>query len=108
MVRADNDRGLRTTDCRHAAQERRPGEDRGGSGECAKDRRDHIDDAAVKHPNPRKHRSIRRLRWSPDREGVAWTLVLAIIAVTIFAAVVVYYPFLPQRNANAGFGPDWD
>jgi hypothetical protein len=36
------------------------------------------------------------------------TLVLAIIAVTIFAAVVVYYPFLPQRKAAAGFGPDWD
>jgi len=35
-------------------------------------------------------------------------LVSAIIAIAIFAAVAVYYPFLPQRNANAGFGPDWD
>jgi len=32
----------------------------------------------------------------------------AIIAVAIFAVVVVYFPFLPQRNAGAGFGPDWD
>jgi len=32
----------------------------------------------------------------------------AMITVAIFAAVVIYYPFLPQRNANAGFGPDWD
>jgi hypothetical protein len=35
-------------------------------------------------------------------------LMSAIIAVAIFAAVVIHYPFLPQRNAGAGFGPDWD
>jgi len=35
-------------------------------------------------------------------------LALAIVAVTIFAVVVIYFPFLPQRNAGASFGPDWD
>jgi hypothetical protein len=35
-------------------------------------------------------------------------LASALIAVAIFAAVVIYYPFLPQRNSNAGFGPDGD
>lgn len=35
-------------------------------------------------------------------------LVPAIIAITIFAAVVIYHPFLPQQNAGAGFGPDWE
>lgn len=63
---------------------------------------------AVKHSNPRRRRSIRRLHWSPDRAGIVWMLVSAVIAVAIFATVVIYYPFLPQRNSNAGFGPDWD
>jgi hypothetical protein len=35
-------------------------------------------------------------------------LASAIVAVTIFAVVVIYFPFLRQRNAGAGFGPDWD
>ena len=76
--------------------------------EFAKYRRDDIDGTAVKHPNSRKHRSIRRLCWNPDRAGIAWMMVSVVVAVTIFAAVVVYYPFLPQRNARAGFGSDWD
>jgi hypothetical protein len=76
--------------------------------EYAKYRQDHVDGTMMKHPNPRKHRSIRRLHWSPDRAGMVGMLVSAIIAVTIFATVVIYYPFLPQRNASAGFGPDWD
>ena len=46
--------------------------------------------------------------WSSDRAGIAWMMVSVVVAVTIFAAVVVYYPFLPQRNASAGFGSDWD
>jgi hypothetical protein len=76
--------------------------------ECAAYRADHIDDTAVKHPNPRKHRAIGRLRWNPDRAAIVWMLASAVVAVTIFAVVVIYFPFLRQRNAGAGFGPDWD
>jgi hypothetical protein len=67
-----------------------------------------MDDTTVRHPNPRKLRPARRFHWNPDRAGIVWMLVSAVIAVAIFAAVVIYYPFLPQRNAGAGFGPDWD
>jgi uncharacterized membrane protein len=47
-------------------------------------------------------------RWGPDRAAIVWLLVSAIVAVTIFAMVVIYFPFLPQQNAGAGFRPDWD
>ena len=70
--------------------------------------RDHTDSRTVKHPNPRRHRSLRRDRWTPDRAGIVWTLISALVVVAMFAIVVVYYPFLPPRNANAGFGPDWN
>jgi len=62
----------------------------------------------MKLPNPRRQRLIRRLQWSPDRAGIVWMLAAAIVAVAMFAAVVIYHPFLAQRTAGAGFGPDWD
>lgn len=49
-----------------------------------------------------------RLQWNPDRAGTLRLLALAIILIAIFAAVMVYGPFAQQRNAGAGFGPEWE
>jgi hypothetical protein len=49
-----------------------------------------------------------RLQWTPDRAGILWLLVSAIVATSIFAVVMIRYPSIRQRNAGAGFGPDWD
>ncbi|HZR87275.1 MAG TPA: hypothetical protein VFB02_10740 [Bradyrhizobium sp.] len=49
-----------------------------------------------------------RLQWTPDRAGVLWLLVSAIVAIGFFAAVMIRYPYIQQRNASAGFSADWD
>jgi hypothetical protein len=51
---------------------------------------------------------IWRLQWTPDRAGTLWLLAATIIAIAIFATVMIYYPFAQQQNAGAGFGPEWD
>ena len=48
-----------------------------------------------------------RLQWTPDRAGILWLLASAIVAIAIFA-VALGYSSIQQRNAGAGFGPDWD
>jgi hypothetical protein len=49
-----------------------------------------------------------RLRWNPDRAGTLWLLASAIVAIAVFAAVMIHYPSIQQRNAGVGFGPEWD
>jgi hypothetical protein len=46
------------------------------------------------------------LQWTPDRNAIVG-LALALVVI-VFAVVVIYFPDLQQRRANAGFGPDWD
>jgi hypothetical protein len=49
-----------------------------------------------------------RLQWNPDRRGTLWLLAAAVAAIGIFAAVMIHFPLIQERNAGAGFGPDWD
>jgi hypothetical protein len=51
---------------------------------------------------------MRWRQWNPDRAGVAGVLCVAAIIVALFALVMIYFPDLQQRRANAGFGSDWD
>jgi hypothetical protein len=53
-------------------------------------------------------RLIWRLQWNPDRAGILWVFACAIVATAIFAVVMIRYPSIQQRNAGAGFGPEWD
>jgi hypothetical protein len=48
------------------------------------------------------------LQWTPDRNGIVGAVFAAVIVVTIFAFLMMYFPDFQQRRANAGFGPDWD
>jgi hypothetical protein len=47
------------------------------------------------------------LQWNPDRNGTIGLLLILVAFLGIFAAVVIYAPDIHYRNANAGFGPDW-
>ena len=48
------------------------------------------------------------LQWNPDRNGNIG-LVLALVAVVAIVAVIaIYAPDMHYRNANAGFGSDWE
>jgi hypothetical protein len=48
------------------------------------------------------------LQWTPDRNGIVGVIAAAIIVVTIFAILVMYFPDFQQRKASAGFGPEWE
>ena len=48
------------------------------------------------------------LQWTPDRNGIVGAVFAVLIFVVIFAFVMIYFPDLQQRRANAGFGPDWE
>jgi hypothetical protein len=47
------------------------------------------------------------LQWNPDRNGTIGLLLILVAVLGIFAAVVIYATDIHYRNANAGFGPDW-
>jgi hypothetical protein len=54
------------------------------------------------------HSTMKWFQWTPDRNGIVGAIVATIIAVTIFAFLVTYFPNFQQRTAGAGFGPDWE
>jgi hypothetical protein len=54
------------------------------------------------------HSMMKWLQWTPDRNGIVGAILAAVIVVTIFAFLVMYFPDFQQRKATAGFGPDWE
>jgi hypothetical protein len=54
------------------------------------------------------HLTMKWLQWTPDRNGIVGAIVATIIAVAIFAFLVMYFPDFQQRRAGAGFGPEWE
>jgi len=52
--------------------------------------------------------AMKWLQWNPDRNGIVGTVLALIVILSVFAALVLYFPDFQQRWANAGFGPDWD
>lgn len=52
--------------------------------------------------------TMKWLQWTPDRNGIVRTIFAVVIVVTIFAFLMIYFPDFQQRNASAGFGPDWE
>jgi hypothetical protein len=48
------------------------------------------------------------LQWTPDRNARLGTLLALIVVLAIFGVAMIYSPDFQRRNANAGFGPDWD
>jgi hypothetical protein len=48
------------------------------------------------------------LRWTPDRNARLCTILALIVILLIFGVAVIYSPDFQWRNANSGFGPDWE
>jgi predicted PurR-regulated permease PerM len=64
--------------------------------------------AAVSNMTTGYHPMMRWLQWTPDRNRILGLVFTLLIIVCVFAVVVVYFPDIQQRRANAGFGPDWN
>ena len=64
--------------------------------------------AALSHMTVCYRSPMKWLQWNPDRNGIAAVVLALLILVSLFAVVVIYFPDIQQRRANAGFGPDWD
>jgi hypothetical protein len=64
--------------------------------------------AALSNRTTGYHPMMKWLQWTPDRNGIVGAVFAAVIVVTIFAFLMMYFPDFQQRRANAGFGPDWD
>jgi hypothetical protein len=64
--------------------------------------------AALSNMTIGNHPMMKWLQWTPDRNGIVGAVFAAVIVVTIFAFLMVYFPDFQQRRASAGFGPDWD
>jgi predicted PurR-regulated permease PerM len=64
--------------------------------------------AAVSNMTTGYHPMMKWLQWTPDRNRILGLVFTLLIIVCVFAVVVVYFPDIQQRRANAGFGPDWN